>query len=419
MKTGKSCKSTWRNWPDFAPFLLTLCLALWIPVAHAATLRQDKIRIAKYPSYNRVQLELDQAVDVRVADGMDHNGYFFVDLYGAKADFSDKVIPVRDGILKAIQTVSYPQNRVLRLVFYPQAKTRFRVVDSTNGYQYPSSPINAQKFVSSQNKSRRIIIDTSRNRQTSLPPFQQRARRSRSGPIRIIVDPGHGGKDPGAVGRHGGRTLQEKDIVLAIARQVKAILESQTEVEVLLTRNSDKYMSLSQRVRFAEEQGGDLFISLHTNAARYHRRRAQPRGLEIYALGKSSNPNIMALVEAENQEAGDDLDSASSDHLSLILKNMAQETLQDQQNWGKEAARIFHEAFMEDDYFQRYDRGVKQARFKVLYNRIMPSILVEAGFIDHPVEGRNLNTAAFQRRIAERIAKACLQWLEKAPQVFI
>jgi N-acetylmuramoyl-L-alanine amidase len=223
---------------------------------------------------------------------------------------------------------------------------------------------------------------TTKTIKTELP----RDRRIR----RIILDPGHGGRDPGAVGRR----YQEKNIVLEIARRLKTELEKELDVEVLLTRSSDDFVSLQDRTKFANQNNGDLFISLHANG---HRNRTA-QGIEVYFLSAARTDEERAIEALENSvvfefEGGGDAVKAYDD-LQFILADMLQSVQLEESS--DLAIRLQTELVRKTN---AANRGVKQAGFYVLRGVFMPAVLIEVGFISNEAEETKLMTRSYQDQI--------------------
>ncbi len=209
---------------------------------------------------------------------------------------------------------------------------------------------------------------------------------------RVLLDPGHGGADPGAVGH--GETL-EKNVVLGVARQVRALLEIKG-LEVLLTRNGDKFVSLRRRAELANHSGADILVSIHANAAHNH----QAAGVETFYFSSFADPRSRRLVALENKPAAGEppevlaspvpapVRSRSRRLAGLIQKNLAAVTTGE-------------------------DRGVKTAGFYVLkYSRI-PAVLVETGFLSHRREGDLLAQLAYREKLARAIAGGISDYFQK------
>lgn len=219
----------------------------------------------------------------------------------------------------------------------------------------------------------------------------------------VVLDAGHGGKDPGKVGIH---KIKEKDVALNIVLQVGKMLEKQPGIKVVYTRKTDVFVNLWERGRIANRADADLFVSVHCNA--HH---TQAYGSETYALGTHVNKQNFEVAKAENSVIllednyevnykGFDPNSPES----VIGLNILQEEYLDQ---SITLARIIQDEFTYK--LKRKDRGVKQAGFVVLHQTYMPSVLIETGFLTNKNEGPYLNSkegkAKFSKSIFDGIMK--------------
>jgi N-acetylmuramoyl-L-alanine amidase len=215
---------------------------------------------------------------------------------------------------------------------------------------------------------------------------------------RIVIDPGHGGKDPGAIGPSG---LREKDVNLEISRILKGLLEDRLGVEVILTREDDRFITLDERARVANQASADLFLSIHCNAAPKGRRKAG--GVETYFLSVAKTDEARAVEARENASIRFELDDRAAydfDDVSLILWDLAQnEFLKESQK----LAEVIQGGLVGSVEIQ--DRGIDQAGFFVLNGVYMPSVLIECAFISNVEEEAMLKTSQFRRRLAEGILR--------------
>ena len=210
----------------------------------------------------------------------------------------------------------------------------------------------------------------------------------------IVIDPGHGGRDVGALGANG---LMEKDITLAIARKLAASLASKVGARVVLTREDDSVVSLDQRTALANQYKADLFLSVHMNAAVVK----DAKGSETYFLSlEASDELAKKAAETENAQAHAAAANPNAD-LNLILWDLAQQT------YLAESSR-FAQAIQEEmnSATSVSNRGVKQAPFKVLVGATMPAALVEVGFITNPEEEAKLQSDDFQNTMVEALTRA-------------
>ena len=212
----------------------------------------------------------------------------------------------------------------------------------------------------------------------------------------IVIDPGHGGKDPGAVSQ----ARQEKQIVLSLSKTLHDILVKKG-YNVRLTRETDVFLPLRKRTQFATNQKADLFISIHTNASTAR----SAAGIETYYLALASDES--ARITAMRENAGAEYNMKELDALvGRILKESKStesrrlaELIQAQLTSGKQVK----------------NRGVKHAPFVVLIGTKVPAVLVEVGFISNPQEGKKLTTKAYQRQLATSIAKGIEQYIKNLP----
>jgi N-acetylmuramoyl-L-alanine amidase len=227
---------------------------------------------------------------------------------------------------------------------------------------------------------------------------------------RVVVDAGHGGPDNGMMGPIGGRQkIREKDITLAVSVELARSLRRQG-VEVVMTRTRDTLIGLYDRGPIANERGGDLFLSIHVNAANMRwQRPGDARGFETYFLAEAKTEDERRVAQMENEairfETG--AQAPKNDPLSFIIHDMAQnEHLRESQELA---------AAIQDGLGRVHpgpSRGVKQAGFVVLTTAFMPAVLVEIGFGTNAAEARYLTTPERQREIADAIANATIQYLE-------
>tara|TARA_B110000046_G_scaffold102206_1_gene109848 strand:+ start:3513 stop:4769 length:1257 start_codon:yes stop_codon:yes gene_type:complete len=218
---------------------------------------------------------------------------------------------------------------------------------------------------------------------------------------KVVIDAGHGGKDPGAIGVNG---IREKDIVLYIAQNLgNKIKKDHPEIEVVYTRDTDVFIPLNDRAKIANEKTADLFISIHANSAG----SSQAYGTESYVLGLHRSKENLDVAKRENSAIlmEDDYHlkyegfDPNSDE-SYIALTLQQSVFLDQSL--SMASKVQDELLKEGSR----NRGVKQAGFLVLYKTTMPSLLVEVGYVTNPKEGANLKSTVFKDKIVNAIYRA-------------
>ncbi len=226
----------------------------------------------------------------------------------------------------------------------------------------------------------------------------------RPGPWRVVIDPGHGGRDPGTRSRRTG--AREKDVALAVARELQAALAESGEFEPSLTRREDRFVELEERPRIADRREADLFVSIHVNAEVRGRTRA--RGFETYYLGQRKSEESRQVAIRENSvlefegKRSDDLDD-----IEFILAGLDRD---DNLNGSRRLAGYIQNGFRSLGHSR--DRGVKTDVFRVLVNATgrMPAVLVELGFITNRDEERHLTSRDGQRRMARAMAKSIAEY---------
>lgn len=210
---------------------------------------------------------------------------------------------------------------------------------------------------------------------------------------KIVIDPGHGGKDPGAIGPSG---VYEKDIVLAMAKLLGKRIEDEVGCEVIYTRKDDTFIPLEERTAIANEAGADLFISLHVNA----NNNDEIRGVETYYLNFSKNEQAAAVAAREN---GTSLKQVG-DLEQILFDLMAHSKI----NESSRLAGEIQKALVDDlsrNYDQVKDLGVRQGPFYVLLGATMPSVLVESAFISNKLEESRLVDRRFQAHAVDAILR--------------
>lgn len=217
----------------------------------------------------------------------------------------------------------------------------------------------------------------------------------------IVLDPGHGGKDTGAISANG---VYEKDIVLQIAKKLKKRLEATTGCRVVLTRTTDRFLSLEERTAIANANKADLFVSLHTNAHDDQRLR----GTETYFLNLSKDKESARVAALENATS-----TRKISDLEHILKDIMLNT---KINESAQLAKSVQQKMI-SDLSRRYDGvkdlGVKQAPFYVLLGAEMPSVLIETAFISNRAEEQRLRDGNFQENLAAGISRGIEAYIEQ------
>ncbi len=220
--------------------------------------------------------------------------------------------------------------------------------------------------------------------------------------FKIMIDAGHGGKDTGAVGMYG---IQEKNLVLKIVGLVKdrverSMKERGLSAQVLVTRDRDEYLTLTERFRRANDREADLFISVHANTSE----SPKPHGFEVYFLNAEASDNrAKALATLENAEVGEKVIK------SKVLSMLSDVQMSQHVVGSSHAAEAMHEAM--ERQIRPNGTGVRQAPFTVLAGTTMPALLIEVGFISNPYEASLLTKPLYLKRLAGAISTGIIEFL--------
>ncbi len=386
-----------------ARLVLFVCLgffSVWTDSSRlnaAAGKREASLQQVRYwcsAKYTRVVFDLDREVDYHVGrlqkdDSAKRPARIYVDLrdtLGSK-DVAAKM-ELAEGPVRSIRSGRYDK-RTTRLVLDLRHAEDYNVFRLEEPFRIVLD-LWWKKNGREQKRSRagHGTKDASKARAPRLPL--------------IVIDPGHGGRDPGAVGRGG---LKEKDVALGIAGYVKNILEGQNKAKVILTRDRDQYLPLERRAWIANSKDADLFVSIHANA---HPSRSV-NGVETYYLDNTTDRAAMRVAALEN-----DTPEKRGDDLSRILIDLRCNVNAWESN---ELAHTMQKALVEKVRQKGYkgtrDLGAKGSLFYVLIGAHMPSILVEVAFITNPSEEKRLATRAYQKALAEGVARGITDYLRK------
>jgi N-acetylmuramoyl-L-alanine amidase len=218
----------------------------------------------------------------------------------------------------------------------------------------------------------------------------------------VVLDPGHGGRDPGAIG---GRGTREKTVVLACAQELRRLLEASGRCRVAMTRSGDRFVALGDRVEFARRRDAALFVSLHADSA------PGARGASVYTLGEGSDAFSLALARRENDSdraGGLRLPSVPPEVQAILLSLMRAET---RAGSTRMAGLVVQELGSDVPLLPNTHR---QAGFVVLKAPEIPSVLVEIGFLSHPQDEAALRRPDHRAKVARALNRAVQGWLARA-----
>lgn len=230
------------------------------------------------------------------------------------------------------------------------------------------------------------------------------ARQLGLGVARIVIDPGHGGHDPGAIANRG----RESAIVLDIALRLERLLLKQQGIDVVLTRRTDVFIPLEQRTAIANREDADLFLSIHANVGR----NTAANGVETYFLNFATNPEAEAVAARENAGTGMAMHSLPDIVRKIALNNKIDES----RDLASVVQASLYRGIRQQNAAAR-NRGVKQAPFVVLIGAQMPSVLAEVSFLTNRKEASLLRTAAYRQRIAQSLFDAIVKYRQSLKKV--
>jgi N-acetylmuramoyl-L-alanine amidase len=356
------------------------------------------VRFVSSKTYTRVLIDLSQEARFEThrlkadpAKGLPPRIY--IDIFGARlAAGSTDPIKVNDALLRQVRVAQFSQD-VVRVVLDMTSPR------SQHVYLLPD-PYRLVVDIQGQN-AREAPVPLSETK-TVLAP----AKAAKSAPVgirKIVLDPGHGGRDPGAIGVGG---IEEKDVVLSVARKLARKLEREMGIEVVLTRKDDRFVSLEDRTAIANAESADLFVSLHMNASP----NRDARGLETYYLNNTTDEASIRLAARENGTARNKVSD-----LQFILSDMTQNMkLEDSITLADRLQRSLVGTMAKQMAGVR-DLGVKKALFYVLVGARMPSVLVEMFFITNKSEGR----AMAQERYQDAVVDALYEGIQEYSQTVV
>jgi N-acetylmuramoyl-L-alanine amidase len=378
-----------------------------------APVKLQNIRYYSYAEYTRVVLDLSSDLKIyeKVVKGSD-SGRLFFDLKNcrfAAAYPIDKKneIKIKTGNLKRIRIGKLHQ-KTIRVVFDFDQIGKYTRFYLTSPFRIVFDIYSQAKFVSHAQENLNQLQATAEaagnppgGGQSGGPGTPSIARQLGLGVHRVVIDPGHGGKDPGTVNRSLG--LEEKNITLDIAKRLNAILNEHYELEIILTRPRDEYVALEERAAIANSNQGDIFISIHTNSAP----RLSARGVESYYLNITADPRAMEVAAQEN---------AMSSKSMAEMRTILDQILQNSKIVESKILAQYIQDSMVGNLKKKYDGidnlGVKKAPFYVLLGAQMPSALVEVSFLSCNDEASRLATPSYRQAIAAGLYLGIINFIQ-------
>lgn len=324
----------------------------------------------------------------------------YIDIEDASlASTLKKSIPINDGLLKAARAGQYDKNTV-RVVLDIESLEDYKI--------FPlSDPFRIVIDVTGVKPS--VIPDARPTKHSTTPVIQKIPDKKDPDPTliqqlglkvnKIVLDPGHGGKDPGAVGKGG---LKEKDVTLKLGKMLRDNLHSKLNSKIIMTRDTDIFIPLEERTAIANSQDADLFVSIHINASP----KRTATGIETYILNISNDEEAKRVAARENATS-----KRSVSDLEFILNDLIKTA---KTNDSSRLATSVQERLVQNlkaKYGDIRSNGVKGAPFYVLVGTKMPSILVEVSFISNPEDEKKLQDEEYLNEVVEGISNGLMQYI--------
>jgi N-acetylmuramoyl-L-alanine amidase len=355
--------------------------------------RVTDIRYWSAPDYTRVVIHVDGQVPytsrlLRADPGLKTPPRLYIDIDGSRLSPAvPNSIPIGDGLLRHARVGQHTAEAV-RVVLDIESIERHKIFSLYDPYRIVID-------VTGESKAQPPALDG------GTPPSLSLAQQLGLGVKRVVIDPGHGGKDPGAQGPGG---LAEKHIALSLAKKLRDKLVKELKLEVILTRQTDVFLHLEDRTGLANAKNADLFVSIHINASR----NKELRGISTYILNRATDDEAAKLAAFEN--------AVSTKRISDLEKILSDLLLNTKIS---ESTRLAHMAqdgmirALQPQYNEVRDLGVRQAPFYVLIGARMPSIMVECSFISNPVEAKRLASPAYQDVVATGIMNGIRSYIKQ------
>jgi N-acetylmuramoyl-L-alanine amidase len=391
--------------------LLALSAATAMPAK--GPVRLDDIRYYSYPEYTRVVLDLSGSI--KIAEKVlksGEGGRLFFDLKNCRLSASypyekQNEIRIAAGNLQRIRIGKW-QNQTVRVVFDFDRIGKYNRFYLTSPFRIVFDIYRQTEFISHAQQQAREAERSPANEagppggcQSGGPGAPSIARQLGLGVHRIVIDPGHGGKDPGTINRLLG--MKEKDITLDIGKRLNAILNEHKDLEIILTRPRDEYVPLEERAAIANSNQGDIFVSIHTNSAP----RREARGVESYYLNVTADPWAMQVAAQENA-----MSRKSMAEMRTILDQIMQNSKISESRALSQSIQESMIANLKRRYDDINDLGVKKAPFYVLLGAEMPSALVEVSFLSNREEALRLNSPEYRQSVAAGLYLGIINFIQ-------
>jgi N-acetylmuramoyl-L-alanine amidase len=335
--------------------------------------------------------------------------YFFPNLtfnfYGGKLDTTAIVQSKRTGIIDSIFSHQFKESaQITALLVREIEEPMIDYVADTRTIMISLWP---RKIVEKKTAPKKAAAADKK----SLPKKKQSSKEAkRPAKTVIVIDPGHGGKDPGCLSAGG---IKEKDVVLSIGKKLRDNLKKEKNITVYMTRDKDVFIPLADRTKFANDKKAHLFISIHADAIGGSAKRKQTiRGYKTYFLSQAKNEEDKLVAMRENAVIKLEEKPQNYSNLQNVLIEMAgNEYLRESQDLCILLDQTFSKSLKKK--MNKLHRGVGQANFWVLNGAFMPSVLIETGFLSNKKEEKLLNDSKFQKEMAASMSEAVIEFCKE------
>jgi N-acetylmuramoyl-L-alanine amidase len=361
----------------------------WLAATATLAAEVHDVRLWRAPDHTRIVLDLSGPVEHKLIE-LQNPARIVLDVQDVRLRASFDQLELGNTPIRAIRS-AVREGDDLRVVLDMSAAVNPRSFD----------------LKANEKAGDRLVLDLFDSGATRAATVRKTAAQAGRRDIVVAIDAGHGGEDPGALGPG---KLREKDVVLAIARELSALLEADAGYTPTMIRSGDYYISLKGRRDLARERQADLFVSIHADAFK----RKEAHGASVYALSTRGATSTAASYLARRENAADLIGgvslSAHDDMLAGVLADLSMTSTLDHslQIGGQVLGRMGR-------LTKLHKQQVEQAGFAVLKSPDIPSILVETGFISNPQESRKLASSSYQKQLARAIHSGIRDWFRDHP----
>jgi len=365
-------------------FILSL---LAVPATSFAYSQLKKIRFSSANSKTRIVFDLSGATSFKDSLSQDKKT-LNIELKNCRNTCSQKTLKPKKALIKSIQIKKQAKSKLLIQMSLQKMNTTYKI--------FSLKPF--------QEKPHRIVVDFSPlknqpKKNTSVKKTKEKSRKKI-----IVIDPGHGGQDPGAIGYRG---IKEKDVVLKIALQLKKLIDAKIpNTKAYLTRKGDYFIPLHERVKIAQQYQADLFISLHINASK----KKYVNGASVYYLSETGATDKASKLLAARENSSDlnaGINLSEDKLLNTILIDLVQTyTI-------NESIRLCQKCMAGLKKVGFHEEGIKCANFAVLRSPSIPSILIELGYVTNRGDAKKINSRKNQKYIASQLISSIKGYFER------